>query len=168
MNTLQSIFEAANRKVDFDNRNFRVKSINAALENGQVKVEVSPAQKIFNEKNEKQSNYRIYIGKTYWWGYVKRTAWLQKVHFGQGADDIREEMRYNNESLIDSMFNSLCKAISTPEIKEAMKKAKEETADACVCGKCHGKGIIPEFRHISQGVCFDCLGIGYKFKNSKW
>jgi vacuolar-type H+-ATPase subunit I/STV1 len=29
------------------------------------------------------------------------------------------------------------------------------------CGKCNGKGMLPEYRHIQAGVCFACRGIGY-------
>jgi hypothetical protein len=28
------------------------------------------------------------------------------------------------------------------------------------CGKCEGKGILPEYRHIAGGTCFACKGRG--------
>ena len=36
-----------------------------------------------------------------------------------------------------------------------------ETAQICKCVKCNGKGRIQAFMHISKGVCFDCMGLGY-------
>ena len=28
------------------------------------------------------------------------------------------------------------------------------------CGKCDGKGVIPQFAYYANGVCFDCSGLG--------
>lgn len=30
----------------------------------------------------------------------------------------------------------------------------------CSCGKCSGRGIIPQFMHYAEGICFDCGGTG--------
>lgn len=30
------------------------------------------------------------------------------------------------------------------------------------CNRCGGSGYIPEFNHIEDGICFACLGSGYK------
>jgi hypothetical protein len=37
----------------------------------------------------------------------------------------------------------------------------EKDKGMCKCDKCRGKGIIPAFMHVSKGVCFDCMGLGY-------
>jgi hypothetical protein len=28
------------------------------------------------------------------------------------------------------------------------------------CEKCYGRGFIPYFRHVADGICFDCEGRG--------
>lgn len=28
----------------------------------------------------------------------------------------------------------------------------------CTCGRCGGRGYIPRFRHVMNGICFKCLG----------
>ena len=38
-----------------------------------------------------------------------------------------------------------------------MIKTTHETA---TCPNCDGKGVLPHFRHISNGVCFWCKGTG--------
>jgi hypothetical protein len=48
------------------------------------------------------------------------------------------------------------------ETKSQMPKESEGTK----CCKCNGSGIIKAFMHIYNGVCFDCLGIGYTFKSN--
>lgn len=30
------------------------------------------------------------------------------------------------------------------------------------CGKCNGAGIIPQFFHVAEGLCFECLGTKHK------
>lgn len=38
----------------------------------------------------------------------------------------------------------------------------------CKCGKCNGKGFLPEYRGIMQGQCFACKGTGeYKDNGNK-
>lgn len=31
------------------------------------------------------------------------------------------------------------------------------------CSKCHGTGYIPEYRHVQEGLCFQCMGNRYLF-----
>jgi len=35
------------------------------------------------------------------------------------------------------------------------------------CSKCNGTGFIGGFSHISEGVCFDCMGSGVLAKGKK-
>jgi DnaJ-class molecular chaperone len=35
------------------------------------------------------------------------------------------------------------------------------------CSKCKGTGIINSFFHVSNGVCFDCMGSGFLAENKK-
>lgn len=39
----------------------------------------------------------------------------------------------------------------------------EKVGKATVCWHCHGTGELPHFRHISDGVCFACKGMGWQY-----
>lgn len=36
------------------------------------------------------------------------------------------------------------------------------------CGKCGGRGHLPEYAGIRQGVCFSCNGLGYTLRAANW
>jgi len=35
-----------------------------------------------------------------------------------------------------------------------------------ICGRCEGLGYIEAFRHVQNGICFQCWGEGFSFQNS--
>lgn len=37
---------------------------------------------------------------------------------------------------------------------------KEELVHVHNCWKCNGTGVIPQFMHYGNGICFECMGIG--------
>jgi len=60
-------------------------------------------------------------------------------------------MKFNLKKMdIDTLVTAYCKfaKIARP-------------VDAHKCQKCNGTGLIEAFRHIANGVCFDCLGVGF-------
>jgi hypothetical protein len=71
---------------------------------------------------------------------------------------------FNNSSIVSScVINCIIdfKAILEREglFQKAIAIAKEK--EMPICTKCKGKGIIPAFMHYCEGVCFDCMGLGY-------
>lgn len=36
----------------------------------------------------------------------------------------------------------------------------DATPSEKVCGRCNGNGVIEHYRHICQGICFRCWGLG--------
>ena len=44
-----------------------------------------------------------------------------------------------------------------PEIGKPVSLVKYET-----CHRCDGKGFIPKYSHVEDGICFNCWGSGYK------
>lgn len=42
---------------------------------------------------------------------------------------------------------------------ESMKERKEIP----ICSRCDGSGFIPEYKHVQNGMCFDCYGAGCLF-----
>lgn len=139
-NKLQAIYKEQGYDIDCDNRSYFTKSINKMLCNDSVKF-------ILCEK-----------------GY----SWKRK----------KDDYKYNLKILIEGkgkIFNltsldpeSICNCFAKVAQMEHIKELVHVHQDAYVCDKCNGKGIIPAFMHVCNGVCFDCLGIGYKFKSGKW
>ena len=138
-NKLQALYNEGGYDIQCDNRSYFTKSINKALCNSSVDFTLIKKGYISTQKNGYEWNIRIRIdGK------------------GKVFDN-----KYPCPETIADCFATVTK----------MKHVKESIhihEDAYVCDKCRGKGIIPAFMHVCKGVCFDCLGIGYKFHSGKW
>ena len=138
-NKLQALYKEAGYDIQCDNRSYYTKSINKALQNPSVDFKLIEKGFICTQKNGYKWNLRIRIdGK----GKVFNLKYMQ-------PDGIAE------------CFADVAKM-------EHVKASIHIHEDAYVCDKCRGKGIIPAFMHVCKGVCFDCLGIGYKFHSGKW
>ncbi len=134
-NKLQAIYDEKGYDLQCDNRSYFTKSLNKALRNDSVRFELCKC------------------------GFVRRTnstgfVYNLKIHIN-GKGKVFKLKSFNPESLCDC-FAEVAKM-------EHVRKSIHIHQDAYECSKCGGKGIIPMFMHICQGVCFDCLGIGYKF-----
>ena len=136
-NKLQNIYRKANFSIECDNRSYFTKSLNKAL--AAENVEVRICEKGFHWTSESgfKHNVRIYI------------------------DGIGK--RFNQK---DFSPESLCNCFAKVAKMEHVKKSINKHSDAYMCEKCDGKGILPCFMHVCQGVCFDCLGVGYKFRRN--
>jgi hypothetical protein len=47
------------------------------------------------------------------------------------------------------------------------KLIKNDLVEVCSCTRCNGTGLIPQFKHYNDGICFECLGIGKWFEPKK-
>ena len=133
-NILQSIYKDKGYDIICDNRSYFTKSLNKAISNNNVTFQLCEKGKVWVGNEDYRFNLRIKIGK---YGYT----WKLK--------DFTPETLCSKFALVAQM----------PEVKEYIHIYQ----DAYECDKCHGKGIIKAFMHVCKGVCFDCLGIGYKF-----
>lgn len=63
-------------------------------------------------------------------------------------------------------LKTLCKECHKEvHMKTFIQVFKDNTLDELAghrnnCGRCHGTGRLPEYRHVSNGVCFACGGTG--------
>ena len=138
-NKLQAIYTENGYAIECDNRSYFTKSINKALQNPAVKFELCKNGYHWVSKDTgSKFNLRILID-----GTGKR--FMAKDFTPEGIADC---------------FAMVAKMEHVKNIKIHQ--------DAYTCDKCHGKGFIPAFSHVCKGVCFDCLGIGYKFHSGKW
>lgn len=137
-NRLQAIYTANGYDITCDNRSYFTKSLNKALTNPSVLLKVAPKGMVWT-KDDWSYNLKILI---------------------EGKGKTFKIKDFSPENIAD------CFAIvaKMEHVKESIKIHQ----DAHVCDKCKGKGIIPAFMHVCNGVCFDCLGIGYKFNSGNW
>jgi hypothetical protein len=73
-----------------------------------------------------------------------------------GKNSIAVKMKYVSPYCI---LYQLAKAIKNDSFK---LKVGTEYKLAEPCSKCNGNGIIPYYHFYCDGICFDCLGLGYK------
>lgn len=138
-NKLQGIYEAAGYDLKCDNRSYYTKSINKALYNENVSFSLIKKGFVATNANGFKYNVRVLI---------------------EGKGKSFKLTSFEPEILCDCF----AKVSQMPHVKESINIHQ----DAYVCGKCNGKGIIPAFMHVCKGVCFDCLGIGYRFHSDNW
>ena len=136
-NKLQTLYNQGGYEVSCDNRSYFTKSINKALSNKSVEFTLVRKGYVRTQKSGYNWNLRIRIN-------------------GKGrVFDLGNDV---NPERIAECFASVTKMDHVKEIIHIHE-------DACLCMKCNGKGIIPSFMHVCKGVCFECLGIGYTFRN---
>lgn len=138
-NKLQDIYEAAGYDLKCDNRSYFTKSINKALCNENVSFLLIKKGFVATNSNGFKYNAKVLIN-------------------GKGKSF--KLTSFDPEYICDCF----AKVAQMPHVKESINIHQ----DAYVCEKCHGKGIIPAFMHVCKGVCFDCLGIGYRFHSGNW
>ena len=139
-NKLQKIYTEKGYNITTDNRSYFTKSINKVLSNENVVLKLCDSGYHWSKKiTGFKYNCKILINK---------------------KGKIFELKNFNPESICDAF----ALVTQMPHVKQSI----EVYQDAYKCDKCSGKGIIHAFMHVCKGVCFDCLGIGYKFKSGKW
>lgn len=138
-NKLQAIYKAAEYDIACDNRSYFTKSLNKALSNSNVNFLLVKNGYVRTNSNGFDYNLRIFIN-------------------GKGKCFMLKSV--DPESLCDCF----ARVAKMPHVKESITIHQ----GAYICSKCNGKGIIPAFMHVCSGICFDCLGIGYRFNSGKW
>lgn len=138
-NKLQAIYTEVGYDITCDNRSYFTKSLNKALSNKNVDFTLIKKGYVATQKNGFKWNLRIKI---------------------EGKGKVFLQKSFTPETLAE------CFALVTK--MEHVKESIHIHEDAYPCSKCGGEGIIPVFMHVCKGVCFDCLGIGYKFHSGNW
>ena len=140
MGKAQEIFREAGFKV-LDNRNLEWKAVNQAISNG---IELKIAKKGFILV-EGELRYSTKVSCTV--GGIKYTS--------------RYNPNYDTTADIVGAKAMNCIAQFCAELRNRNISFATNYNDSCKCQNCGGKGIIPAFMHIANGVCFSCLGTGY-------
>lgn len=132
-NRLSELFIEAGYDGNFNNKSFDVKAINKAISSG-LKIQIVKKGFVRTASNGFKWNVRLSVGE--------------------------KGMIYNFKLLSPySILHHLAKAIQ--EDKFDLKSGTTyKLADPC--SKCNGQGIIPYYSYYCNGICFDCLGLGYK------
>lgn len=137
-NPLKEIMLQANRNSEITNRSYYVKAVNNVLNTGLVTIKVCEIGKVWEGKDGFDYDLKVTAG-----GWNSR----KKIGKSMEATDI---------------LRAIGKLLLKPEVKEQIKS---NVFVAESCQKCNGAGVIPAFSYYCSGICFDCLGLGYDFKN---
>lgn len=139
-NRLQEIYTEKGYDISTDNRSYFTKSINKALNNKNVNLRLCDKGYVWTRKNNGfKYNLKILIN---------------------GKGRLFKLSKFDPESIC----NAFAVVTQMPHVKDII----EVHQDAYKCDKCGGRGVIHAFMHICKGICFDCLGIGYKFHSGNW
>jgi ribosomal protein L37AE/L43A len=138
-NKLQAIYEAAGYDIECDNRSYDTRNVNKVLSIDGVKLILVKNGYVRISQDGKKWNLAIAVN-------------------GKGKSFLIK--RFDPDVILDC----ITRVTTMPHVKEAIRIQQ----DAYICPKCHGEGHIEAFRHISNGICFDCMGIGYKFHSGNW
>ncbi len=142
--TAQEIFKEKGFKTS-DNRSVEWRNITKAIKFGIV---VEPVKAGCYRTNKNGFDYRLKLT------FGTTSTYYQAINL----------KHYNTSDIVSScLINAIVDFKDTLVKKglfnEIIEMAKEKEMPKCT--KCNGKGIIPAFMHVSKGVCFDCMGLGY-------
>lgn len=140
-----------------DNRSLEWRNINKAVDYG-IEIILIPVGKIRTNKSGFEwkicLKFKIDDGRIFH-SYYKAPN-LESYVCGKFQSN-----SYNcvSDQVLTCIINFRQKLIDAGYFSITNEIAKEK--GMCKCDKCNGKGIIPAFMHVSKGVCFDCMGLGY-------
>jgi hypothetical protein len=136
MQTIQEILTAAGHPCSGNNRNRAIKGCNTSLAAG-VLIKVSRAEHTFTAKND-GVKYNIYASFA---GRMVRRLCAGRIE----AYDV---------------LSALATLLQAEAVKAELSALRVTTP--CECHKCKGRGVIPAFYYYANGVCFDCMGVGFR------
>jgi hypothetical protein len=134
VNQLSEIFKETGYYSDFNNRSFDVKALNKAMAAG-LRIQLCEKGKVYVPASGVKWNVRLSVG-------------------GKGFT-----YKFKTEVSPYTILNALAKLIQEDKFN---LKSGTDYKMAEPCSKCSGRGIIPYFSFYCNGICFDCMGLGYK------
>ncbi len=143
-NLVNELFVNANRPEQGDNRSYYVKSLNKILNDGIITIAINErgmhwTNPCFVDANGEKKPFDVKIS-----GY----GWTRRIF-------LRE---FNCEDLL----KQVAQFIKNPAIAEKHTASMKVSGLHVVeCYRCNGRGFIPGFRHVCQGICFECYGSKY-------
>lgn len=167
-NTIIQLLNEAGYKNQGTNRERAIKNLNLLLDAGILQLKFVHADK-YNNRDENwgfwyKSNdgkqrctaYKLTIfGKTYYGHFIAKRD--KSVVWGI------ESINYLDNSSLDISAIMLRVAKMISILKKGYNFMQESVFAKygdCSCSKCRGIGIIPQFMHYAEGICFDCGGSG--------
>jgi hypothetical protein len=137
---IQEILTKAGHRCEGDNRSRAIKGCNTSLKAG-IKINVCEKGRHWTTKaTEKPFNVKVS-------GFGLQRVYLFK---NNGCSTTPTQI-----------LRLLAVFIKDERIRDGLKLS---SATPQPCGKCSGVGFIPAFAHYADGVCFDCMGMGFTGK----
>jgi hypothetical protein len=148
------------------------KNIQKAFELGlTMEIKVCEPKRVFQNSKGQKLNTRIQIGDNVY--FIKKVS----VMFCSSTLEDYEQNKEFYLSIEDKPCGSLTQNGITRETYMGKRIYIESTnwmqlatiigkninfdlVKTCVCGRCGGEGVIRQFGHVQNGICFECLGVG--------
>lgn len=138
--TIQEIFTKYGYRqyAELSNRKKVVQNINRTLAAGKIDIQLAKPGKVWLKDGQRWS-VQIFVKVT---------------------EDGRGYIFKYKPNIITPNTILLCltKVIQKPKVSKAIGSY---LANCPECNRCNGKGILPHYMHVANGVCFRCLGTGY-------
>lgn len=142
--TAQELFSSKGYAVS-DNRSQNWKNINKAMQNG-IEINLSKNGFFFGKK---EKNVRMSLK------YNGLVSHFECKSFIENGGD--------SKVVGDVVVNAIALFL------KAIRKRNATTGGTfsfnstpCKCRKCRGTGFVPHFMHYCEGICFECMGFGYR------
>lgn len=177
-NTIINLLQEAGYSNQGTNRETAIRNLNLLLDAGILSIKFVKAEKY----NAKDSNWAFWFtgsdgkryctpycitlfGKSYYGDYVQKskTTKFKHIQHMDGTWEYATNTEYFNNLSLDltSIMLRVARLISSLKGNgDFMQSQIFAKHGECSCNKCNGNGIIPQFLHYANGVCFDCGGVG--------
>lgn len=149
-----------------DNRSYDIRSLNNLLQVGLIDFifasasDYAESSKAFwypcNDGKKRCTAYKVKVIDKWYYGHFMPKSRTYRNCMGDKTSD---EIKYSEINLYEVLCR-VAKLISINKDGFDFLKSDLNKHGACGCTKCNGTGIIPQFLHYAQGVCFECGGSG--------
>lgn len=140
--TIQEILSDSGFDVsDLNGRQRAVRSLNSVFKNSEITMKICDKGMVWETKQGFKYNVVIRLPKDADTNIA--TRWKAKDFSPYG------------------LLKLMAQFLRQDNVKEIINA---DTEVPCKCMKCDGKGHIPAFYYYAEGVCFDCLGVGFTGK----
>jgi hypothetical protein len=156
-NLLKDIFENANRILTYDNRNYYVKNLNLLLERNEISIKIQIDGKVWLKD--------INLGPS---DYLSDKS-LNKYNIVISAYGWNRKFYISNYITPKEILTQVANLLTNENVKNnRLQKLNVNLKEYKECQKCNGKKIIPAFKHVCSGICFECGGSGIGYHQNKF
>lgn len=150
------------------NKQRTIKNLNLLIDTGVLEIKLSHADRYndlekswgfwYDAKDGKRrcTNfiYKLY-GKSFYGHFVPKRD--KSVTWGIPSIDDIDNSRLDLHAMMITIARKLSQLKGNGDF---MQESGFSKYGNCSCHRCNGRGVIPQFIHYAEGICFHCAGVG--------